>query len=359
MTASILQFVPQFVHADAVSNEALAIHDYCRGLGLNSFLSCFLADPDFHPLLHRHTSHSSYEFGLIILHYSHGLKRSVHFPFDKKQVAIMYHGVTPSRYFRGTHPALAAASEMAQRDLESLAKSGAAGIAKSKFTEKELKSVGFTRTAVLPYVLNEALMQTAANMRLLNELRQEPLTTFLVVGRISPHKCLEDCILIFDYYQRYINRRCRLFFVGSFDGTEAYKNRLQHLQRRLGTENVYYTGMVSRSDLHAYYLSADCYLSMSEHEGFCVPLIEAMRFKVPIVAYAGGAVEETLRGAGLLFCEKDWPLMAEAAAVVIEDREQRGALLTRQNEAVEYYTQAAARSRLKQMLKECGLNIEE
>jgi glycosyltransferase involved in cell wall biosynthesis len=157
----------------------------------------------------------------------------------------------------------------------------------------------------------------------------------LFVGRIIPNKKIDDLIRTFALYQRHLHARSRLLLVGDYRGHERYFDRLQEMVRALGVQEVVFTGHVDDDDLRAAYAAADLFLCLSEHEGYCVPLVEAMACGVPVVAYDAGAVAETLRGGGLLLREKDPATVAEAVHAVLTDVDLRRALLAAQARAVD------------------------
>jgi glycosyltransferase involved in cell wall biosynthesis len=128
--------------------------------------------------------------------------------------------------------------------------------------------------------------------------------------------------------------RCRLLLVGDHRGHERYYGRLREMVRRLGVQRVVFTGHVDQDDLVAYYRVADLFLCLSEHEGYCVPLVEAMELGVPVMAYAAGAVPETLRGGGVLLREKDPEVVVELAARLLSDGALRGTVLGTQERAM-------------------------
>jgi glycosyltransferase involved in cell wall biosynthesis len=109
--------------------------------------------------------------------------------------------------------------------------------------------------------------------------------------------------------------------VGGFIKEEAYYQSLVKLIRSSGLDgDVLFTGKVPDSTLHACYRCAHLFWSMSEHEGFGVPLIESMWFDVPVFAYKSSAVPETMGEGGLLFTDKeDMEQLAVAARILIHD----------------------------------------
>jgi glycosyltransferase involved in cell wall biosynthesis len=156
----------------------------------------------------------------------------------------------------------------------------------------------------------------------------------LFVGRIIPNKRIEDLIGVFALYQRHVEPRSRLLLVGDYRGHERYYDRLQERVRRLGADEVVFTGHVDDDDLRAYYSAGDLFLCLSEHEGYCVPLLEAMAFGLPVIAYDAGAVAETLRGGGILLREKRPEVVAELIGRVHEDPALRAAVLGTQERAL-------------------------
>jgi glycosyltransferase involved in cell wall biosynthesis len=150
---------------------------------------------------------------------------------------------------------------------------------------------------------------------------------FLHVGRLVPNKRIEDVLKVFYFYRRRINPDSRLFLVGIDTDMEIYSVALRQMIHDLGLSGVSFPGRVSQRELVTYYRLAHVYLCMSEHEGFCVPLVEAMYLGVPVIAFAAGAVPETLAEAGALVVRKEFAEIAELAAVLCEDAGVREALV--------------------------------
>jgi len=122
----------------------------------------------------------------------------------------------------------------------------------------------------------------------------------LFVGRVSPHKRQDDLIRMLAYYRACVDPDARLVLVGGYRDQPQYHARLTELVTALHLEPaVTFAGAVSAAELVAYFRSASAFVSLSEHEGFGVPLLEAMRFDVPVIAYDAAAVGETVGGAGV------------------------------------------------------------
>ena len=179
----------------------------------------------------------------------------------------------------------------------------------SEFNRQELEALGFAPTGVLPVVPNFSHLEHEPD-RLLAGQFDDDWTNILFVGRVIPNKRFEDLIRIFDVYKREFNPRARLLLVGSYGGFERYLAMLQQLVAALKTPDVHFTGHVSDEELIAFYEIADLFLCASEHEGFCVPLLEAFHMQVPVVAYAATAVPATMDGGGVFYLiaiRPTWP----------------------------------------------------
>lgn len=111
--------------------------------------------------------------------------------------------------------------------------------------------------------------------------KDDGYTNFIFVGRVAPNKKQEDVIRAFYCYKKYCNPKSRLFIVGSYNGMERYYHRLRRYVGALELDNVVFTGHIPFAQILAYYHLADLFLCMSDHEGFCVPLVEAMYFNLP------------------------------------------------------------------------------
>jgi glycosyltransferase involved in cell wall biosynthesis len=186
---------------------------------------------------------------------------------------------------------------------------------------------------VLPIVLDLDSYRRPASP-VVRRLYDDGRTNILFVGRVIPNKKIDDLIRVFALYQRLFDRHSRLLLVGDYRGHEKYYDRLQDLVRERGAEEVVFTGQVDDDELRAAYASADLFLCLSEHEGFCVPLLEAMAFGVPVVAFDAGAVRETLRGGGVLLRDKAPAVVAGLVRRLLTDDALRARVLETQERAM-------------------------
>jgi glycosyltransferase involved in cell wall biosynthesis len=165
-----------------------------------------------------------------------------------------------------------------------------------------------------------------------------------------PNKRIEDLLCAFHYFQKTVEPNSRFIHVGSYTGLERYQALVQALARRLEIKNTVFAGNISQPELNAFYARAHLFLSMSEHEGFCIPLLESMAHDVPVLAYAAAAVPETLAGAGILFREKRWDCIAEIMGRVLKDAELRARVIAQQRERLRGYENRDLGNELKEFL---------
>jgi glycosyltransferase involved in cell wall biosynthesis len=328
------QLLAALSYGDAIGNEALAIQRRLRSAGHESEIFAELVHPRVAHLarpLHEYRSVSSPET-VCVFHFSIGSAagRLIHHAPDR--LVVIYHNITPARFFLGFHPHLAGLCHHGRRELEAFAPRAELALGDSEFNRQELEQAGFRRTGVLPIVLDLSLYERPPSA-VVQRMYDDGRTNVLFVGRIIPNKKIDDLIRSFALFQRFVNPQSRLLLVGDHRGFERYLDRLLELVRELRVDQVVFSGQVDDDELYAYYRLADVFLCLSEHEGFGVPLQEAMLFGVPVVAYDAGAVRETLHGAGLLLKEKSPELVAELLDRLTHGGELRRALVASQKRA--------------------------
>ena len=170
----------------------------------------------------------------------------------------------------------------------------------SEYNRQELEALGFANTDVLPVVPDFSHLDGPPNPMIAADF-DDGWTNILFVGRVIPNKKFEDVIRAFHVYRTRYNPRSRLLLVGSYSGFETYFAMLQSVIAQLGVRDVHFLGHVSNEELTALYDVADLFLCASEHEGFCVPLVESFYKRVPVLAFASTAVPATMDGGGVLY----------------------------------------------------------
>jgi L-malate glycosyltransferase len=208
----------------------------------------------------------------------------------------------------------------------------------------------------MPIAVDTSRITDAPRRPALDRILGDGLINILFVGRIVPNKRIEDHIRLAEIYKRYVDSYYRFVFVGRYEGIPRYYAMIRALivQYRMLPERFLFTGGVPDEDLGAYYRWADAYVSLSEHEGFCVPLVESMAADVPVLAYAAGAVPETLGGAGVLFAPKDLEVAAELLGTLVYDRSVRQRVLEGQRRRLADFRPDRVARRLNDVLESLG-----
>jgi glycosyltransferase involved in cell wall biosynthesis len=238
---------------------------------------------------------------------------------------LQYHNVTPARFFAPFDEGICRLTAIGRQELATLANRTDLALGDSEFNRRELDDLKFARTGVLPILVDTARLTQAPRVPSLDAILGDGFPNILFVGRIAPNKKIEDHIRLAEFFKRYVSGEYRFIFVGKDDAVPRYGATIRALVREYDMlpERFLFVGPVPDDELAAYYRHAHAYLSLSEHEGFCVPLVEAMAMDVPILAYAAAAVPETLGGAGVSFAPKDLEQAAELLGALIYDEPLR------------------------------------
>ncbi len=352
---TIHQLTPGFAYGDAISNQAIIIRGLLRDMGYRSEIFTENLDP-----LMTHEVRQFKEGKVIkgdaglIYHHSIGSGLTdfvINHPGPK---SLIYHNVTPPDLVRDSDPELAKILELGLRDLGRLAPHFSVSAGDSYFNRQDLEENGFSNPFVLPIFVAPEKWNIQADPNMMLRL-QDGRDNILFVGRLVANKCQHDLIEAFAAY-RSMYGNCRLILVGGFIEKESYYQRLVELVRQHGLEgDVLFVGKVPDSTLHACYRCTHLYWSMSEHEGFGVPLIEAMWFDIPVLAYKSSAVPETMGVGGLLFTDKkDFGQLAAAARLLIHDPEVKNKVLAGQRKRRNDFLPEAIRPQLEALVR--GMN---
>ena len=327
--AIVHHFHPTLVPADAISNHVVALHELARRDGKDSRVYAIESTRaiDGGVLPYRRLFRSVQPDDTLLLHFSMGNEVFDQLAKLPARKVLVYHNVTPAEFFSGINPHAALHAQLGRKQLGTLAGQMELGVGVSDYNRRELEAAGFPRTAVVPLLIDWAAYDVAPDPAVLAQWAAVR-TKLLFVGRIAPHKRQDDLIRLIAYYRACIDPEAQLILVGSYRDQPQYHARLRALAAELGvTGAVTFAGSVSLAALVAYYRSATAFVSLSEHEGFGVPLLEAMRFDLPVVAYDAGAVAETLGEAGIRVKSRELPEIAELVGVLSERADVRASLV--------------------------------
>ena len=321
---SVHQFVPALLPRDATGDHTRALRDALRAAGWSSDIYVEAAHDE---LQHEATYFEEYPSRARpgdVLVYQLGTSSPVaEFLLGRDEPLVLdYHNVTPESFYEGWEEHTVAKVALARAQVAALAPAAVLGIADSAFNARELDALGCPATEVIPILVDlhaDAGVDARERARLAAD--HGAATVLLFVGRISPNKAHQRLIEALFLYRRFYDPDARLHLVGP-SVTPAYVEAVLAFADELGMADAVRHGEgLTDAELAAWYEDADVFVCLSEHEGFCIPLLEAMRAGTPIVALDAGAVGETLAGAGILLPTSRPATVAAAVARVRNDDE--------------------------------------
>jgi len=317
------QVIPSLVRRDAIGQHALELRAALREAGFDSEIYYGNASADAadqgHPLVEL--GRDSKDRWLL---YQASIGSPVYdvLAARREPKLVNYHNITPAALLEEWEPQVGYEVRLGRTQMTRLAPESRFAVADSAFNESELLEAGYRGTGVVSLLIDMTSTGEPADPATLQRLADDRAAggaDLLFVGKISPHKAPHDLVKMLAVYRQLYDPKARLRLVGSPLG-ERYAPALAGFVGRLGlTDAVDVTGSVSPAELEAYYRTADVFVCASDHEGFCVPIVEAMGHGLPVVAYATTAVPETVGDAGLLLPTKDPGHFAAAVDRVVHD----------------------------------------
>ena len=327
----LIQLIPFHHSYDAAGSEALLIE---RLLGKAGWQVTTYADEMDDEL--RGSTRPFSELGpgdvegaIALYHYCAASEMTWRFAELDCPTAMIYHNVTPHTFFEQWDPNIAIDCREGRRQLKAITDYVDLAIAHSEFSRRELDEVGFDATRTIPFLFDQDRLEVRPDPEMLRRL--EGSTNVLFVGRCAPNKAPDDFIRVAKAYKERDYPDARFVLVGKRDVIPSYAGKIDALiaWSGLDEDRLLLTDTVSQEELIACYRSADLFLSLSQHEGFMVPLIESMFFDIPVLALARAAVPETLSDAGLLFDTTDPDKVAEMVNLMLTDEDLRTELIKR------------------------------
>lgn len=336
----IIQLLETLVYGDAISNEVFSIDKLLYENGYTTVICCdnYNDKRVKGKVVSVRTLMSILKpEDIVIYHLCIGTELSYFFKKLKCKKGVIYHNITPHQFFEKYSPAITEVTKFGRNTLREIANSVDFAFADSLYNKTELECYGYKNTEVLPILIDFDNYKGEPDKTVVRTY-SDGKKNILFVGRVAPNKKHEDIILAYDYYKKNIDNNCRLLLVGSH-GIESYLRDLKRLVNQMDIEDVVFTGHVKIEELIAYYRVADVFLCMSEHEGFCVPLIESMYFNVPIIAYNSSAIPDTLNKDFIIFNKKDYARLSFLLYEVLYNNELRNELIIKQQERLNDFSQ--------------------
>ncbi len=346
--SAIHQLLPVYSCGDAIGAAVSRTREMLMELGVTSRVYADIYDPR----LARHTRPAAAlatdirPGDTVMYHLSIGSPVADIFARVSARRALVYHNITPPEFFADASPYVRYWLTRGRDDLARLTPISEICIADSEFNATEMRSAGATSAVVIPPPLDlERLRPGGAAPNRPPEL--------IFVGRVAPNKRHDDLLRILAATRATTLPDARLVLVGGTNDTGPYVAALRRLATELGlADAVEFTGALSDADLAERYRRASVFVCASDHEGFCIPLVEAMAFGVPVVAFAAGAVPSTLDGAGVVLTTKDPLVWAEVLGRVVGDGDLRAGRIAAGSERVKDF----APDRIREALRATLLN---
>jgi len=321
---------------DAIGNEMRQMRSALRAAGHESEIFVELLDPSMGAEVRSYREYRDVASpdNIILLHYSMASSVSAMAAELEDRLVLIYHNVTPPEWFAPYSLGIARSCAAGRLQLSKLRDRTSLALGVSEYNRRELEEIGFETTGVVPLLLDLMAIDGSASRRVLDRY-DDDRPTWLTVGRVAPNKCVEDVIRSFAYFQHYVDDQARLLIVGEHRHLTPYYHDLRRFVQEVNATDVHFAGHVSDAELNAYYQVADILVCLSEHEGFCVPLFEAIQSGLPVLAFAAAGIPYSTGGGVLMVEDKDPALVAETVACVLEDRKLRARLLARQQRVLD------------------------
>ena len=336
----IFQMLSTIEYGDAVSNDTFAMEKIIKSMGYDTriYAESIVAPLDKKDALKIEDLKEVQPDDIIIFHMSTGSRLNFDVAKYNCRKIVVYHNITPPQYFEGNDARFTQICEYGLEGARYLADKVDYCLAVSEFNKKDLIDMGYTCDIdVLPVIIPMSDYDKKPDKGVIKEY-SDGYTNILFTGRVAPNKKHEDLIASFYYYNRLYNKKSRLILAGSFREDDPYYIRLTEYTKKLGLgDAVVFTGHIKFDRILAYYKTADVFLCMSEHEGFCVPLVEAMKFHVPIIACANTAIPETLGGSGMLLDNKNPVYVAACIDRMVNDKALRADIIDKEDKRLAYF----------------------
>jgi glycosyltransferase involved in cell wall biosynthesis len=346
------QWVPAAHRGDAIGDSARKTRELLRAMGHESEIFALTIDDDLRHDIRAFSDPAAKRGDVTIFHYALPSPMSAAFGDLPHGRVLQYHNVTPAHFFAPYAPSLFRLASIAREELAGLARTSDLALGDSEYNRQELEDLGFGNTGVLPIAVNTDRLTNAPKHNVLEDILDDGLVNFLFVGRIAPNKKIEDHIRLAEQYKRYVDAYYRFIFVGRYDVVPQYYATIRALlaEYQMLEDRFIFTGPVPDVELAAYYRASSVYVSLSEHEGFCVPLVEAMAMDVPVLAYSAAAVPDTLGGAGLQFAPKDLEYAAELLGMLAFEESPREEILEGQRARLRDFGDDVIKQRLASVI---------
>ena len=259
---SVHQFVSSFSPRDAVGNIILSIRNVLRDAGYESTIYAETIHDEMKNEAEHHTKFDKKNSNAIVIYHHAFASNLVDFLLPlQNQMILVYHNITPPQFFSSLDKDTIAGCIRGREQLDQLKEKVQVGLCFSRYSEQELVQKGFKQTMVIPAVVSLTKKDSTKNISLENNF--EDYVNIISVGRIVPHKKVEDILKTFAFYNQCVNNKSQLFLIGKYKESDKYYQWLLSIIKKLNLQNVNFLKDISDEELTSYYKIADIYLSMS------------------------------------------------------------------------------------------------
>ncbi|MDU3489980.1 MAG: glycosyltransferase family 4 protein [Clostridiales bacterium] len=350
----IIQMLPILSYGDAVGNHTITIKRLLRSMGYETEIYAAAVVPPLDGKTAKTIDRlpKLSEDDVVIYHLSTGHPLNEKFARLNCRKIVIYHNITPPGFFEKDDPFAAYVCWKGLQETKAIKDRVDYCITVSEYNKSELRRMGYKCPIdVVPILIPFKDYKKEPNAKLLQKLKAGKKKNIIFTGRVAPNKKHEDIIAAFAAYKKYYGDDVRLTLVGNYNPYDMYAARLHAYVSRLGVRDVHFTGHVKFDEILAYFKSANLFICMSEHEGFGVPLAEAMMFKVPILAYDSSAVGETLNGSGFLINDKSPEFVAGCMHRILTDQELRKSLIEKEQERLKELAPSVVADQVKKLIQ--------
>ncbi|MCK5220761.1 MAG: glycosyltransferase family 4 protein [Candidatus Aminicenantes bacterium] len=347
----IEQFLPAFHYGDATSNSALAFHKFLISNGMESRLITLTSDKKVRKEVTLFKDYKINPGSVKILHYAIPSLLTDFFRETGGKKVMIYHNITPSKYFIDYSEFLTKFTNDGRTHLESLKDSFDLSIGVSEYNADDLRKLDFKNVKVFPLIVDLKEYNEPFNKGYYN-LINDDRKNILCVGRIAPNKKIEDAVKMLFFYKKYFSPSIRLIVAGNINSVPKYFSAVRDLASRfyLTAEDILFTGHIRFDEFLAVYKISNVYLSMSEHEGFCLPVMESFKMDLPVAAFDAGAIKEKVGDGGVIFDTKEPEKVAGILEFLINNGKAREKLIKSGNRRLDEYAEASDPSKLLELL---------
>ena len=350
----IFQLIDVLDYGDGVSNDIIHIHELLDELGVENYIYSKHCNENVINYKNDIGSLSASPDDVIIYHFS---GKSFIMDFVKTlqcKKILRYHNVTPPDFFKDINKNIYEACMAGLTQLKENLYYFDYFLADSEFNKTDLISYGVKeeKISVYPIAMNlERLKKEAFTKEIKDNLMGQ--VSFLFVGRIAPNKKIEDIIDVFEEYYKTFDSTAKLFLVGNNKQSLDYFNSLENkITSLISKNNIIFTGKIADEDVYTFYKFSSAFICMSEHEGFCIPILEAQYFGLPVIAYNSSAVPFTMGEAGILLYKKDSKLAAKLLYEIVENKPLKNSIIDAQYSNIAQYLDSNMKDKLSTLVVE-------